>query len=302
MFEFTADHFTDLCNTGDVREQISGLSARRKAALRSFWIRLAVGLVITAAAVLSLWEAGWLAVAAIAGVLALVCTSVACWQPLARVSEGLKVPVLEGLAARAGLEYIPADFAPPVYDEARGVLFGAVTSQSFTDLFHGKDAEGRGYAVYEACLQRRVGKNTATIFSGQLYGLQCRAGRQGCTAIVPDKGLFNFFKPARGMERVKIAQDPAFEKKFEVYSTAPHEASSILFDSDLRRLLLGLRESGRVLAYVGPEEVLVAVMGKNRFEAGSMFSARGGEERARAMFEDVCASLKVLNGLKAKLG
>ena len=303
MFEFTADHFTELCGSGEVKDQIDSLAERRKAALKSFWIRLPLGLVLSAAAFLTLWNAGWPTMALLIGMGFLIGTIIVARLPLSRAGQDLKQPVLEALAGRAGLEYIPDDFAPPVYESARAVLFGRITSQSFTDLFHGKDDEGHGFAVYEASLQRRVGKNTATIFSGQLYGLQCRAGRrQGYTAMVPDKGLFNFFKPASDMQRVKIEQDPAFEKKFEVYSTVPSEASSILFDSDLRRLLLELRETGRVLVYVGPEEVLVAVMGKNRFEAGSMFSSRGGQERARAMFDDVCASLKVLKGLKTKLG
>ena len=69
----------------------------------------------------------------------------------------------------------------------------------------------------------------------------------------------------------------------------------------LRGLLLRLRESGRIFAYVGPEDVLVAITGKDRFEPGSMFRSKGGEERVRLMFDDVCASLGILRELKASL-
>ena len=119
------------------------------------------------------------------------------------------------------------------------------------------------------------------------------------TAIVPDKGLFNFLKP-KGMERVKLDSDPAFEKKFEVYSSQPASAPGIV-DGAVRRALLQLREKGRVFAYVGPEDALVAVSGKNRFEAGSMFRATPGEQRARRMFDEVCESLAILGRLKREL-
>mgnify|MGYP006202698003 CR=1 FL=1 len=129
---------------------------------------------------------------------------------------------------------------------------------------------------------------------------QRRSRSGGETAILADKGLFNFIKP-KGMNRVKFESDPAFEKKFEVYSTEPAGALAIV-DADVRRALLELRGRGRVSAYVGPEDVLVAVWGKNRFEAGSMFRSRGGRERVQAMFDDVRASMAVLRRLRAALG
>ena len=104
------------------------------------------------------------------------------------------------------------------------------------------------------------------------------------------------------MERVRIEGDEPFEKKFEVYSTQPLEAKQLLFDSARRRLLLELRQSGRVFALVTPEEALVAAWGKNRFEPGNMFRSRTGEERVRLMFDDLCASFAVLRDLKARLG
>ncbi|HEY0130429.1 MAG TPA: DUF3137 domain-containing protein, partial [Allosphingosinicella sp.] len=191
-----------------------------------------------------------------------------------------------------------------VFGSARALLFGGggFSSETYTDLFNGTDEEGRGFAVYEACLQRRVGKNTHIVFSGQMYAVQRRPGAEGHTAIVPDKKIFNFWKPARDMERVRIEGDEAFEKKFEVYSTHPMEARELLFDTAFRTRLVGLRENGRVFVYVGPEEALVAAKGKDRFEPGSMLRSKPGEERVKLMFDDVCASLDLLRALKAKLG
>jgi len=75
----------------------------------------------------------------------------------------------------------------------------------------------------------------------------------------------------------------------------------MLLGADARRKFLEWRLGGRVLAYVGPEDILVAIPGKNRFEPGSMFRARSGEERVRQMFDEVCASLATLKSLRESL-
>ena len=304
MIEFTASHFDEICAAPEVRERIGTVETDRKAAVRKFWIRLAAGIALAIAAFWTLSASGWDMMALIAGAIFLVGGIIVALMPLGAVKEGLKLPVLEEIARKGGMEYLPSEFEPPVFGSACKLLFGGggFSSATFTDLFHGADPEGRGYAVYEACLQRRSGKNTHTVFSGQMYAIHRRPGASGYTAIVPDKKIFNFFKPASDMERVRIEGDEEFERRFEVYSTAPMEAKQLLFDTELRRLLLDLRGSGRVLVFAGPEEALVAINGKDRFEPGSMFRSRPGEERVRLMFDDVCASLATLRRLKATLG
>lgn len=297
-----ADEFGKVCAEEAVRERIGALEGERRAALRKFWLRGLVGAALALAALFSLLAAGWDLVAWLVFAAFLLGAAIAALAPVMGVKEGLKHPVLEAAARRAGLEYLPCDFTPPVYGNARGLLFGSLSSESFTDLFHGADEEGRGHAVYEACLQRRAGKNTYVVFSGQIYAIHRRPGGDGRTVIVPDRKIFNFFKPARDMERVRIEGDDAFERRFEVYSTHPMEARQLLFDSALRRRLLALREKGKVLVYVGPEEAMVAATGSDRFEPGSMFRSRPPEERVRAMFDDLAASVALLDELKAKLG
>ena len=59
-------------------------------------------------------------------------------------------------------------------------LFGSwLTTQTFTDLFHGSDADGRRFAIYEATLSRQSGKSSHIVFSGQIYAFQRRAARGG---------------------------------------------------------------------------------------------------------------------------
>ena len=172
---------------------------------------------------------------------------------------------------------------------------------TFSDLFHGNDQDGLRIAFYEASLRKRSGKSTYVVFSGQVYAFQRRARSNAEIVIVPDRGLFNFFKPAPGAERVKFETDPEFERKFEVYATEPG-AAQLLIGSDVRRTLLELRQAGKVFAYIGGEDAFVAVAGKNRFEPGGMFRPTPSDQRIRAMFDDVCASVALLERLKAVLG
>ncbi len=304
MIEFTDDHFRDLCRAGPVAIEISTIEDRRKAAVRQFWLRLLGG---TALAIAIGWtmiasDSEWMGVGLFLAIAVFIVGIILAILPLGKAGEALKHPTLETLAKKGGMDYMPTGFDPPVYPDARKALFGNwLSGQTFTDLFHGTDAEGRRYAIYEGNLTRKSGKNTVTIFSGQMYAFQRRARSSGEIVVVPDRGIFNFFKPVSGMERVRFEGDPDFEKKFEVYGVHPHEALALL-GSDVRRTLLGLRQAGRVFVYVGPEDAFVAATGKNKFEPGSMFRARAGEERVRMMFDDVCASLAVLGSLKAGLG
>ena len=299
MTEFAASDFNDLCRQGPVQTQIRTIEDSRKAALRKFWLYLLGGF---ACGVLLLVLVGG-QIGAILFVLALIGGAIAAWLPLAKASESIKHPVLHSLAEQGGMTFVPTGFDPPVFAEAHKSLFGSwLSSATFSDLFYGEDPDGRRYAIYEATLMRGHGKHRHQVFTGQVYAFQRRRQQQGAIVVVPDKGIFNFFKPAGGFERVKFEADPAFEKKFEVYADHPHEASLLFGNPALRQSLLQLREtSKRILVYVGPEDVLVAVWGKNRFEPGSMFRSRGGEERVRLMFDDVCASLAILGGLKTHL-
>ncbi len=301
MIEFSEDHFRDLCRSGRVSVEISTIEEKRKAAVKTFWLYLLGGIALAVAIGWSLVAADWPTMGFVLAFAVLVVGVILAIAPLTKAGAALKHPVLETLAEKGGLTYLPTGFDPPVYPEARKALFGNwLSGQTFTDLFHGTDGEGRRFALYEGTLTRKQGKNTVTIFSGQMYAFQRRSRGSGEVVMVPDRGLFNFFKPLSGMERVKFEGDPEFEKKFEVYAYKPHEAMSLL-GTDLRRKLLDLRQAGRVFAYVGPEDAFVAATAKNKFEAGSMFRATAGEARVRAMFDDVCASLAVLRTLKAGL-
>jgi hypothetical protein len=287
-----------------VRGQLETLESNRSGAFRTFWLVLIGGTIVAAGVTYLLFAVDFPTLAFIAGILLLVVAIGFAYSPLAKVGQGLKEPVLQELAAKAGMEYLASEFAPPLYPEAKKALFGAwISSEAFSDLFNGKDEQGRGVAVYEATLQRGSGRSRHIVFSGQLYALQQDVPSGAITVIVPDRGLFNFFKPSGGLERVKI-DDEEFERRFEVYSTHEVEAKQLLFSSELRRALLDLGQGGRkgkVLAWFGPEGTLVAAAGADKFEPGSMFRSRDSQERTRSMYDDFCGSISILKRLRAAL-
>ncbi|HST37635.1 MAG TPA: DUF3137 domain-containing protein [Allosphingosinicella sp.] len=302
MIELGEEQFNALCRAGPVSAELGALDDKRRGAVRHFWMSLIGGIVFAGAtvAVFAGMDLLWLGL--VLGVIVFAIGLALGMIPMGRVGGALKQPVLDTLAGQNGLTFMQTGFDPPVYPDARKALFGSwLSSQSFTDLFHGMDPEGKRFAFYEAYLARKSGKSTQVVFSGQVYAFQRRTRSGGEIVVVPDRGLFNFFKPVSGMERVRFESDPEFEKRFEVYAFHAHEALALI-GSDVRRKLLALRQAGRVFAYVGPEDVLVAAGAKNKFEPGSMFRATAAEARVRTMFDDVGEALTHLRALKAALG
>lgn len=291
----------EICSAGPVALEISTMEERRKAGLMRFWAMLGGAAAVTAILVYVLASPHRAGLIVALAVVILMFAGIFGFRELGKVAEALKAPTLHAIAAKGGLTYMENGFDPPVYGEARKALFGNwLSSQTFTDLFTAADENGKRSAFYEAVLVRGSGKSRHTIFSGQVYAWQRRARTNGEIVIVPDRGIFNFFKPLSGMERVRFEGDPYFESKFEVYAFEPAQAAMTV-GSDLRRALLELRQAGRVFGYIGPEDVLIAGWGRNRFEAGSMFKPIPGDQRVRAMLEDVCAALATLERFKAAL-
>jgi len=302
MISFTDQDYRDLCRAGAVQAEMGGLDEKRHAAILRFWLFLLGGIVVAAALALAMVAAGAINLAIWLGLIVLFFGIGFAMKPLASLGREIKTPVLGALAKKGGLDYMADGFAAPFYPDARQALFGKwLSSESFSDLFHGNDQDGLRIAFYEATLRKRSGKSTYVVFSGQAYAFQRRARASAEIVIVPDRGLFNFFKPAPGAERVKFECDPEFEKKFEVYATEP-SAAQLLIGSDVRRTLLELRQAGKVFAYVGGDDAFVAVTGKNRFEPGGLFRSTPSDARIKAMFDDVCASAALLERLKAVLG
>lgn len=299
MTDITASDFTALCSHGPVASQIQTIEANRKAALSRFWMTVAAGAALTLVLAFLIGSAsttfGFIAFFGGA-----VVTFIVASGPLRRAADAIKLPTLEALAAQAGMTYTPAGFEPPVMGEAyRSIFSSFVNSASYSDLFYGQGPDGRHFAVYEATLTQRTGRHSTQLFSGQVYAFQRRQAQSGQVAVVPDQGILNFFKPLGGFSRMPVDPDPEFDRQFEVYATNVGEARMVLGSAALRMTLMQLRSVGRVFAYFGPTDVLIAIAGGDRFEPGSMFQSKSGEERVRLMFNDVCASLDIVKKLQS---
>jgi hypothetical protein len=291
----------EICGAGPVAHQISTMEDRRWSGIVRFCAMLGAGISIAAIVVYALASPQHVVMVSIFAVLIVGLAAGFGYVQLANLADALKLPALQAIAAKNGLIYMEYGSEPLGYADARQALFGnSLAGETFTDLFNGSDESGKSFALYEAVLVRGSGKSRHIVFSGQVYAWQRRIRSGSEIVIVPDRGIFNFFKPVGGMERISFEADPEFESGFEVYAVEPEQATMAI-GADLRRALLDLSRGGRVFGYVGPEAVLIAAWGPSRFEPGSMFRAIPGEQRIRAMLEDVCAGLATLERLKAAI-
>ena len=301
MTELTAETFNEICRSGPVHEALASSEASQAALQRKGRNRGFAAL----GATLVLAVLGALASPAIA--LFVVCFGLVgtfwVWRSgRAKAAADMKTSVLPHIAERAGLVYDAEPSDPEGFQSVQATLFRDVNRLSFSDRFRGQ-IDGRDMAFYEAKLDNEVGagsdSDVTNIFQGQIYWMPRRSPARGVTVVVPDGKLRNIFKP-KGMERVKFDSDREFENRFEVYSTAPAEAETALGSPELRARLLELREGSPLFLQLGETEIVIAVPGSNRYEPGDMGKKISGQDRARRMFDDVCASLTLAKELSRR--
>lgn len=288
--------FDALCS-GPLAAVIEGLETSRKQAVQRFWMIMGGAAVAGVLAILlfRFGFVGWV----IAG-LALLGGWIFGSGPLSKAGRALKDPTLQAIGAARGFSHTPDQFVADGYEPLHSLL-GRPTARTFRDRFHGED-EGRAFAFYEANLVTGSGKSRREVFNGLIYSLR-RDPVQGETVIVPDKGLFNFFKPGQGMERVKFEDDPDFEKRFEVYSTRPDEARGLINPVARERLKAWREAHGKVIVRIAGDETTAAFAGRgDRFEPGSMMKSIPGRERVQAIWTDLDGALIHMRQVRQTLG
>lgn len=300
MLQPTERDFEELCRSAEVQMLMGSAGDLRRRLLGLFWLFLVGGTLVSAVLLWWLISSGHDLLAVPVLPFWLATFLIAMWQT-GRWNAAFKRPLLARLATQAGLQYVAKGFDPPGLARAKPALFGNAGAVP-SDLFEDISEEGEASAFYDALLSEMAGKVRRTIFDGQVYSIRRPSGDGGEIAIVPDFGAFNLLlHKVPGMERVALRSDPEFEAEFRIYATRPEEALALLA-GDLRRMLLDLRQQGRVLLHVGPETALLAVANGKRFEPTSMFRSTPGKEIARQMFESVRASIAILEDLKRMLG
>ena len=293
----SATDFDALCD-GPLSGALAGLEATRSKAVKRFWITLGVALLL---AVLVFFVPLGLEVQLVLAVILVIGGFIFASMPLDKAGKGLKQPVLEAVCSARGMSYTADKFIGDGYEGLHPV-FGKPTTRVFTDRFAGEE-NGRPFAFYEANLVTGSGKSRQEIFNGMVFTATRGTGLVGETIVAPDRGLLNFFKPGKGMERVKF-DDAEFEKYFEIYSTQPDEARGLLNPIAQAKLKEWRGKKGKLYARIAGDQVAIAFheTGKNRFEPGPMLKATPGRERVRGICADVDRSLEQLRDIVRHLG
>ena len=222
--------------------------------------------------------------------------------PLMAAKEGLKHPVLEEVARKAGLEYLPADFTPPAFG---GGLRAAVRRRRLLqpDLHRPVQRHGRGGPG----LRRLRGLPSAPRRQEHLHRLLRPDLRDPAPARAA-RARSRSFRTARsstsGSRRATWSGSGSRATRRSRRSSKSirpirWRRAQLLFDTAFRARLLELRKDGRVFVYAGPEEALVAASGKDRFEPGSMLRSRPGRGEGAA---DVRRRLRVAGAAQGAEG
>lgn len=295
--EMSSTDVDALCD-GPLAPLLAGLEQTRKKAVGRYQLGLGITAVLV---VLAFLIPGPLAMKLVVAFFVGLIGWVVSGLGLDKVSKGLKDPAYAAICEARGMTFSGTGFQPDGY-EGLSKLFGQPNSRNFSDRFAGEE-EGRPYAFYEAALVKGSGKSRREVFNGLIVATRRRSGLAGETVVAPDKGLFNFFTPGGGMQRVKFEDDPEFEKKFEVYSTNPDEARGLI-NPVSRAKLQELRQSNSaVTVHFVADMVCVALHDrKNRFEAGPMMKSVPGRERIRAMIDDLDRALDQMRDIRRTFG
>ncbi len=302
-----SDSGFDAVYAAKIEPELQARELDREGAVRAFWLRLGLGMVVTGVLAGLAWA--WLdrtaPSQAMVRLLQLTAIGIAgsawiAWRPLKRVGQETKRDVLGALCAPMGVTYALDRFDPPSFDRfcTLGML-GESNERSFEDLFQGT-RDGCAFALYEANLRRRAGKSAVQVFRGQLIRIGFPKRFLGTTIVLRDAGFFNRFKHFPGMQKVGLG-DAGFERTFEVYGSDQVEARFLVHPAFMQKLLdLEAAYKGANLrcAFEGGD-LLLAVEGPDMFEIGDLFENLVNRERARKLDADLGRVLGLIDAVLA---
>jgi len=292
----SSPEFERLCD-GPLAPALAGLETQRHAAVRRFGLMMAgAGIVALLAAflvpdisfkifaVLFILFFGWLVAS----------------RPLEATARSLKEPAVAAISAARSLSYTDTGFSADGY-EAIHPLLGRPSGRTFRDRFSGERG-GTPFAFYAAALISGSGKSRREVFKGMIY-VVTRRPVQGETVIMPDRGLFNFFSPGRGMDRVRFEDDPDFERTFEVYSTQADEARGLINPVTRQALKAWRAQGGQMFVRLAADQATVAIAGPDdRFGVGAMLKPIPGRERIRGLWDDLERALSQVDQVRSVFG
>jgi hypothetical protein len=231
--------------------------------------------------------------------------------PLNRLAKETKLALIEPVAGEFGMAYELAPDPPAAMSRFRNLgLVGSWDRARYEDRLTGKRGDA-DYEFYEAHLEEkrtstdsrgRTQTRWVTIFRGQCLVADFHKPFDGVTKVFRDAGVLNaFIRMGQREERVRL-EDPVFEKAFEVYAGDQVEARFILTPDFMERLLDLERVFGgkKLRCAFSGGEMLLAVEGKNLFEAGSMYKPLDDPARVREMLADFAAMFSLIDAMTAR--
>jgi Protein of unknown function (DUF3137) len=276
----------------------------RKAAVRTFFMRIVPGAAVALAAAVGVyhWWGDFLP-ALMFG--AAVCSG-AYWfamLPVNALSQSTKDKSLTAIAGAIDCTFTLNGFEPDAFARFTGHdLVPACDRSGFQDCFRG-EFHGCFYVFYEGHLEKRVrtknGERWDTVFRGQLIRIAFPKKFHGVTIVRRDAGLFNFVERwGSELQRVALG-DNRLERAFEVYSNDQVEARYLIHPVFMERLLeLETQFKGKKLRCAFEAgDLLIAVEGGDRFELGSMFRPLDDIARARAIIADIAELMRLIDAV-----
>ncbi|MET0547439.1 MAG: DUF3137 domain-containing protein, partial [Caulobacterales bacterium] len=225
--------------------------------------------------------------------------------PLSKVAESVKNSFLELMADAIGGRYEGGGFQPPAFDRFRALdLTPSYDRCNFEDHFSG-ERHARAFDLYEAHLERETkdkdgDSSWSTVFRGQLIRIHFPKPFLGVTIVRRDTGIFNGLQNLgkKKFDRIGLG-DPTFERIFEVYGTDQVEARALVHPFFMERLLEieTTYQGKKVRCGFENGDLLIAIEGGNKFEAGSMFKPLADPERARKVVRDIAQILKMMDAV-----
>lgn len=220
------------------------------------------------------------------------------YMPVHRFEERCKARALGDLAAAMGMAYTGADFAPPAMARIQQLrLIGSdAEDEDYEDLFTGTRS-GAEFQLYEAHLTKREGKNTVTVFRGQVLRIGFPKKFLGVTVV--NRNDQRWFPP-KGLQRVGL-ESSQFERIFEVFGSDQVEARFLVHPAFMERLMaLETAMSGRNLRCAFDEShLLVAIEGGDLFEVVEVFKPLPDREQTRKGVEELRAVLALIDAILA---
>jgi len=214
-----------------------------------------------------------------------------------------KEQVLSKLASRFGdLRYRQA-ITPDLKSLSRNMVLPDFDSSSSEDEISGR-YRGLAVAIFEVEMTKGSGKHRRTVFDGLLAQLELPRRLSGSTTIVADGGgLLNFARGLgqSGRERVRI-EDPAFEKRYEVFSTDQIAARALLTPAFISRFMAldDLPGFARLAAHAEDNTLMMAMPksgGRNLFEPPSWRNPAASTQAIATLDEDISAVLKIVDAM-----